>query len=283
MILLPIDPKSNTPLYRQIIQGIMDLIENHTLEAGDQLPSTRQLSASLGINRTTIYWAYQELLALGYLDSCPGSYTTVRKRAPIVTAKQIVKRSRIPWNKISNPSSQLVIKNYVNKYLEPEIFTSPDVINLSRLYIEEQLFPIQDFQRCLNNVLVNDGAKLFGYGEAAGYQPLRECVAHRLQSHGITVSGHEILITHGAQQTFELILKLLTNPGAGVVIEMPTYANIISLLQYYQTSIIEIPMLEYGMDLDHLKNVLEQKHPAFIYTMPNFHNPTGVTTSQAHR
>jgi DNA-binding transcriptional MocR family regulator len=136
---------------------------------------------------------------------------------------------------------------------------------------------------CLNQVLVNDGAEILRYGEYAGYKALREYIAHRLQIHGISISAGEVLITNGAQQAIDLVLNLLTVPGARVAIEIPTYANVIPLLQYHQNEIVEIPMGEEGLDLNHLKEVLQKNPPAFVYTIPNFHNPTGITTSQVHR
>ena len=68
-----------------------------------------------------------------------------------------------------------------------------------------------------------------------------------------------------------------------MVIESPTYANIIPLLKYYQTEIIEIPIHETGIDLIQLREVMEKSKPALVYTIPNFQNPTGLTSSQAHR
>jgi len=73
-----IDEASKTPLFRQIMEQVIGLVDSHALKLGTRLPSTRALAERLGVDRSTVYKAYQELWALGYLDSRPGSYSTVR-------------------------------------------------------------------------------------------------------------------------------------------------------------------------------------------------------------
>jgi DNA-binding transcriptional MocR family regulator len=283
MVLFSIDHAGKTPVYKQVIQGIIARIDDGTLAVGTRLPPTRRLCETLGINRSTAYRAYQELIALGYIESQPGSYTTVRKRVKIATGDPGDEKSLISWNKVSTSSSRRLYQKYVTHAPEYETGEPSDVVNLSRLYIEERLFPINHFRRCLNQVLSDDGSRLFGYGDIAGYAPLRETIARRMQTHGITVSADNILMTHGAQQALELIVKLLAESGKKVVVESPTYSNVIPLLEFCRASILKVPMRDDGMDLDALERILRKHQPAFIYTMPNFHNPTGITTSQAHR
>ena len=75
----------------------------------------------------------------------------------------------------------------------------------------------------------------------------------------------------------------MTEPGKKVAIEAPTYANIIPLLKYHQVSVVEIPMKGDGLNLDYFEQQLEKNEIALLYTIPNFHNPTGITTTQTHR
>jgi DNA-binding transcriptional MocR family regulator len=283
MILLNLTRNSAIPIYRQIIDQFIDLIEKKTLEAGTVLPASRRLADKLGVDRTTVYRAYQELNALGYVDSQPGSYTIVRKRPEVTVKNQVSSRGIINWDKTVNASSNRLFNIFRNYSPEQAPHIPPGLINLSPLDLDHRVFPVDDFRRCMNQVLVNDGAQILRYGEYAGYKPLREYIAHRLQIHGISISAGEVLITNGAQQAIELVLNLLTAPGTKVAIETPTYANVIPLLQYHQIEIREILMVEEGLDLNHLENLLQKNPPAFVYTIPNFHNPTGITTGQAHR
>jgi DNA-binding transcriptional MocR family regulator len=116
-----------------------------------------------------------------------------------------------------------------------------------------------------------------------GIPPLRQEISNRLTSHGISVIPEEILITHGSQNGLELVLKLFAGTGKKVVIESPTYAILLPLLKYYGFDTIAIPMTHGGVDLNAIKVAFQKNDCAFFYTMPNFHNPTGITTTQNHR
>src|SRR6056297_3394762 len=96
-ILLAIDKKSETPIFRQITGRIIDLIDSGILNPGENLPPTRSLATQLGVNRSTVYKAYQELWALGYIESTPGSYSTVRKRAKLVSQQDPGEPALIGW------------------------------------------------------------------------------------------------------------------------------------------------------------------------------------------
>jgi DNA-binding transcriptional MocR family regulator len=135
----------------------------------------------------------------------------------------------------------------------------------------------------MNETLINEGMELLQYGDPLGYEPLRRYIASRMRQHGISVSAPEVMITKGAQNAFELLIRLLTKPGAAVLVEAPTYSRAIDLFRLSGLQIMEVPMNKGGMDLDALEGLLSQASPDLIYTIPNFHNPTGTTTSQGHR
>ena len=104
-----------------------------------------------------------------------------------------------------------------------------------------------------------------------------------MQQHSVSISADRILITSGAQNAIELILELMTKPGDAVAFEAPTYSRAIDIFRLHRVKTIEIPMREYGMDLDALERTMAGEPPALIYTIPNFQNPTGITTDQSHR
>jgi len=283
MILIGIDRRSNIPLYMQIINRIVELIENGSLEPGSTLPSTRLLAEKLGISREVTYRAYDELHALGYLESRPGSYTTVRQRLRTVSIESFSDESKIDWEAVSNPSShvlQELMKDFIVSYDTP---ITKGFINLSQLHLDPRLYPIREFRRCIREVLLDDSIDALNYHDPQGYQPLREYIARRARIHGIAVSDDEILLTNGAQHSIELVLHLLANNGAKIFLEEPTYGNAIPLFKSFGFELVGIPMRNDGMDLDVLERRLKNEKPTFIYTMPSCHNPCGITTSQQHR
>jgi DNA-binding transcriptional MocR family regulator len=283
MILLKLDRRSKIPLYFQIINQIIEMVEADILKPGTRLPSTRLLAETLAVNRSTVYNAYQELWAQGYIDSRPGSYSLIRKRHKMATPKYKEKHSSIQWDEVTSAASQRIYKEFIDFHPEKSTSKGADTINFAKLDMDHRLFPSEDFRRCLSQVMLRKGSQILGYGDYMGYNPLRETIAKRLQFHGISVSSDEILITNGSQNGIELILKLFSKPGKKMIIESPTYAIILPLLKYYQTELAAIPILEKGLDLNKLKHILSTQPISFLYTIPNFHNPTGITTTQSHR
>jgi len=282
MLLISIKPKSTTPIFKQIISQISDMIEKEIIRPGERIPASREMAVDLGVNRSTVYRAYQELQALGYLESKPGSYMTVRKRKKTVVHLNDFHRGIIDWSKSSNRQSQELFSLF--HYFKAEKNSSEhNCINFSRLDMDHRLMPVTDFRRCLNEVLINEGQRIMEYGDYAGYYPLREYIAQRMQIHGISARPEQILITNGSQQALDLILKMLTIPGNKVALEAPTYAIAIPLFLFYRVEPIEIEMKNDGLSLVALEKTIQTDKPVFLYTIPNFQNPTGITTSQNHR
>jgi len=282
MLLLKINRASDVPAYQQICDQVVSLAETGALQPGDRLPSSRSLAVSIGLHRSSVVRAYAELRALGYLEGRPGSYSTVRQRLPTTRLDNSRRdiETLINWDAITTPS--------ICSLREDVSASTPaqaEVIDLDRLCADPVLAPDDDLRRCLKTELIRTGGVALDYADTCGWLPLREVIAKRMCNHGVMVSTSEVLVTAGAQQALDLVLRYLTCPGDSIVVEAPTYGMAHTLLRLHQVQAIEVPLLEDGMDLDKLQQVLARKHPRpkLIFTMPNFHNPTGITTNQQHR
>ncbi|UCE42005.1 MAG: PLP-dependent aminotransferase family protein [Candidatus Aminicenantes bacterium] len=281
---LNIDRKDSKPLYQQLIDETIKLIDQGALEVGESIPSTRSLANKLGVNRSTVIRAYEELQALGYLSSKQGSYHRVQRRKKEVeyTADR---SSVISWEKACSADTKAIHQiflRYSPERLKNDL-SREDAINISELDLDPRLYPMTEFRRCINQVLHDSGASSLQYGDHKGHIPLRRQIAKRLRLHGISVSEKEILITSGAQQAMDLVIRMMGRNGKRVAIESPTYAAILPLLKFNRVKTREIPMNAEGMDLDFLEKVLAEEPVSFVYTIPNFQNPTGITTSHRHR
>ena len=280
MLLIELDRSSAVPAYLQIRDRIAALVDDGALRPGDRVPPSRGLAVSVGVHRTTVVRAYDELRALGYLDSRPGSYTTIRRRArPPATAdraRSVPGSGLIEWRSpgsSSRPGDRPSAAPAANG----------DPVDFERLAADPSLAPTADLRRCLRAALGADAPASVDYAAPAGWLPLRQTLSRRLRAHGVAVSSDEIVVTHGAQQALDLVLRLLTRPGDRVAMEAPTYGMLHPLLRLHGVESVEVPIREDGLDLDALAALLEQSRVRFVYTMPNFHNPTGITTDQAHR
>ncbi len=282
MLLFELDPGSPTPAYLQIRDRIVALIDDGTLRPGDRLPPSRELATSIGVHRSTVVRAFEEIHALGYLESRPGSYTTVRRRARPPSTMEPGARdgALIDWD-TRFPRSVGSVAHREQTWIPPH--SNHEIIDFERLAADPHLAPAGDLRRCLRSILLDCGAESLDYADPAGWGPLRETVSRRLRSHGVSVGSDEILITNGAQQALDLVLRLMTRTGDRVIVEGPTYGMLHPLLRLHGVNPVEVVMRRDGMDLDALEAILGRDPPSLIYTMPNFHNPTGVTTDQAHR
>jgi DNA-binding transcriptional MocR family regulator len=280
MIVMNVDRNSRTPVYQQIYSRIITLIEDGTLKQGDSMPTSRALAATLGVHRSTIVRAYEECRALGYLESMAGSYTRVRWQQRVLKSPPNSVGNVINWD-------SAVDKNRLSNRLPASDRPSPEIIDFYTLSADPALTPNDEFRRCIKKTLLSNDSSALDYTDAGGWPPLRETVAARLRVHGMSVTPDEILITNGAQQALDLIFRLLLKPGDQIGVEAPTYGMLHPLATLHGVQPLEIDMTPDGLNLDNLKKLLNKRsgegQPKLIYTMPNFQNPTGITSSQAHR
>ena len=288
MLIVKLDKTSQEPIYRQIVGQIVQLVEDDSLKEGDVLPPTRELASMLAVSRFTVSQAYHHLWAKGYIESKPGSYTRVRGRPKLAscpakgkTNVQVSLRARVATG-AARPGADLVPVN------THSVGNRNGIIDFSRFILDERLFPMDAFRTALHRSLTRKRADLLNYAESAGYAPFRKYIADRMRTHCVSADPEEILITSGSMQGIELVTKLLTDRGQSVAVEEPTFASVLPLFQLFGATADPIPMRTDGMDLD----ILEQRliagknrgvQMAFVYTIPSFHNPTGITTKQDHR
>jgi DNA-binding transcriptional MocR family regulator len=284
LLVFQLDLESPDPAYLQIRDRVVDMVEQGALRAGDRLPPTRRLADSLGVHRSTVVRAYAELRALGYLESRSGSYSYVRRRSrPPATRSRKAPGARSPshsWTERVPVSVEAAHRARLSILSPPREETT---IDFERLAADPNLAPTQEVRRCLKSALVRRGALALDYADPAGWPELRETIARRLRAHGVSAAPDEILITSGAQHALDLLLRAFTRPGDRVAVEAPTYAWAHPMLRLQGLEALEVPMGPEGLDLDRLERSLETTGAKLLYTMPNFHNPTGITTDQAHR
>jgi 2-aminoadipate transaminase len=263
---LRLDRHSSSPLYRQISEQVRAWIASGELAPGERLPPSRELSEKLGINRNTIASAYDELAKTGDVRSHVGQGTFVATSLPPSSRAPF----RFRFSRAVEASAERVRK--------PAVASShPNLIDFATLVPDEELFPVEPFRAVLDKVLRREGKTLLQYGPAAGHPPLRAYIAERLRERGVAAQAENVLIVNGSQQGLDLICRTLLDPGDRVALESPTYTIFLPLLAQYHAQTEPIPMTDRGMDLEALESVLERSRPKLVFTMPTFHNPTGIT------
>lgn len=158
----------------------------------------------------------------------------------------------------------------------------PDMISFAGGMPAPEIFPIKEFQDACNRALAKNGATCLQYGSTDGYLPLREMIAKHSARYGINVTVDNILPTSGSQQALDLLGRIFINPGDHILVESPTYLGAIQAWRAYGAEFLPIPLDENGMITEYLEERL-RAGPKFIYVLPNFQNPTGVTLSYERR
>ena len=167
-----------------------------------------------------------------------------------------------------------------------KITQDPEVISFAGGLPSPHSFPVKMIEKITDRVLERHGAQALQYSPTEGLKDLRELLIKRMKKKGIKCNLNEIIITTGSQQALDLTAKIFFNPGDNVIVECPTYLGALTAFNAYQPNYIPISMDENGMKIEELENKLKEtkgKPIDFIYTVPTFQNPSGVTMSLERR
>lgn len=161
---------------------------------------------------------------------------------------------------------------------------SDDVISFAGGLPNPISFPQEALKESMDRVVTDYGSRVFQYATTAGLLGLREYIAQKYQKqYHLDVQPDDIIITTGSQQALDLIGKVLINEGDSIAIEEPGYLGAIQAFSQYQPKFQGVPLLEDGLDVGSLEEVLKAGNVKFAYVVPNFQNPTGLTYSEEKR
>jgi 2-aminoadipate transaminase len=163
-----------------------------------------------------------------------------------------------------------------------------DVISLAGGLPDTSTFPPDSYAALMRTVALDSCARALQYSPTEGLELIKRCIIDVMGAEGIEIDADELLVTTGGQQVIDLVCKTLLDPGDVVVAEAPTYPGAVPTFSSYQADVVQVTMDREGMRVDELTAVLDGleqsgRRPKFIYTVPNFHNPAGVTLSLERR
>src|SRR3954467_8968464 len=164
----------------------------------------------------------------------------------------------------------------------------PEVISLATGLPDTTTFPAEDFAALMARVAVDSSAAALQYGPTDGLEDVRRCIAQVMAAEGATVETDDLMVTTGGQQVIDLVCRAFIDPGDVIVAEAPTYPGAVPCFTSYQADVVQVEMDGDGMRIDVLAETLARlrrdgRTPKFIYTVPNFQNPGGVTMSLERR
>jgi 2-aminoadipate transaminase len=164
----------------------------------------------------------------------------------------------------------------------------PEIISLAGGLPDTSTFPPDTFAAVAQRIASESCAKALQYGPTEGLAETKDCIAAVMEAEDMRVDAEDVLVTTGGQQVIDLVTKTLIDPGDVVVAEGPTYPGAASVFTAYEADVVQIDMDSDGMRVDLLEETLDRldregRRPKFIYTVPSFQNPAGVTMSAPRR
>jgi 2-aminoadipate transaminase len=185
-----------------------------------------------------------------------------------------------PWENRYAQRTQRMGSSAIRELLK--LTEKPNLISFAGGLPAPDVFPVEEFSEACQRVLRDKGASALQYGTTEGYLPLREMIVRHSSRYGIEINADNIMITSGSQQALDLLGKILINPGDRILVESPTYLGALQAWNAYGAEYVAVPSDGHGMITDALEEAL-RTGPKFIYVLPNFQNPTGVTLSLERR
>jgi 2-aminoadipate transaminase len=164
----------------------------------------------------------------------------------------------------------------------------PEVISLAGGLPDTSTFAPELYARLMAQIAAESTARALQYGPTEGMAAVGERIAEVMAEEGTAIDPGNVIVTTGGQQVIDLVCKTLIDPGDVIVAEAPTYPGAVPTFGAYQADVVQIDMDADGLPIDELESVLDRlagegRRPKFIYTIPNFHNPAGVTMSLPRR
>ncbi len=164
------------------------------------------------------------------------------------------------------------------------VASRPEVVSLAGGMPFVEALPGQQIQDVIREVLDEVGPTALQYGGGQGQPGLRATVARLMAEEGLQADPDDVVVTTGAQQALDLVGKIFIDPGDTIAVEAPAYVGALTAFSAYEPRYLPIDVDDEGMIVDDLEQaLLRGERPTFVYTVPNFGNPAGVTLSYPRR
>jgi GntR family transcriptional regulator / MocR family aminotransferase len=278
---IALDQTSALPLYRQLYNTLREAILAGQLKAGARLPATRALANALTISRNTVMNAYAQLLAEGYVEGEVGSGTYVARTLPdelLQARTEPTKGDQSPrggWT-LSRRGTRLASNRIpVSRFAAEFIAFRPGLPALDA-------FPYELWARLVARRWRRPQRSLLGYGDPAGYRPLRDAIAAYLgEARAVRCQAEQVIVVAGSQQALDLTARMLLDEGDAAWIEDPGYLGARGALLGAGAQLIPVPVDDEGLDVTSGASVSQQAR--LIYVTPSHQYPYGVTMSLRRR
>jgi DNA-binding transcriptional MocR family regulator len=263
------DPR---PLYVQLADQLVEVIEAGRLASGDRLPAMRDLAFALGCALVTVSQAYELLAARGRVVARVGKGTFVAE--PVDRDRPFARRWEPDVGRFArSPRLEGVMEQLTRA-------TAPGAISLAAGHPAPETFPLHDFARAFHKTLVDDPPEAMQYRSSTGDPELCETLAGALRSRGCDADARDIIVCSGAQQAADIVATVLLEERSVVASESPTYSGTLGVFDARGVTYVEVRGDVDGIRPDDVERVFAEYRPRLLYLNPIAQNPTGVVLPQ---
>lgn len=279
--LIDIDRSSTTAVFKQVANGIIQLIKNGKLRPGYRLPASRDMSTIMKLNRTTIVAAYDEVCAQGWAEVLGKKGIFVSKRLPVIKPKSFETGGLKGHEFVA--SSTFYRK--VNFSRPPSLEMKPYQLVINDGYPDQRIAPfglILDRYKALLNKPYFHGKLM--KESSSGNQALRHELSIFLSAtRALNIEAENVMVTQGAQLAIFIAASMVLKPGATVIVGDLNYVLADKLFEQLGAKLIKVRVDENGMDVDEIEKICKKSPPDLLYVIPHHHHPTTVTLSVDRR
>jgi DNA-binding transcriptional MocR family regulator len=276
----PLNPGAASPLYLQLQRTLRTLIQNNEWQAGMRLPAVPDLAERFQVHRLTVLKALAGLKRTGWVQTVTGRGSFVADHLPEAPAL------RDPEAFPFQGSAITVREDELGPWLGETLERAQNrlLVSFSAAFPPSDLLPGDALRRLHIKTMKDLDTESWVYAAPAGHLPYLEAVSHWLAEEGEPLApGWGMRAVPGAQSGLALVLESLTIPGDRVLVESPCYVGVLALIRTLGREAVPVPVDRGGLNPDRLGSILRQSDAKLLFTVPTFHNPTGMTLSRARR
>lgn len=262
----------SAPIAGKLADLIGQQIADGVYRPGDKLPSLRELAQLHRYAKNTIVAAFDLLVSRGLVEPRRGSgFFVLGPARPVARAAedagQLGRAMDIVW------------------LMREQLKTEPDAVAVGDGFPPVEWLADMRLDRYHQKVVRTGLGSLFRYGSRYGYAPLRDSLVRKLGNFGLQAAPGQLVLTHGANDAMDLVIRYFVPPGATVLVDEPGYYPLFGKLKLAGARVIGVPRLADGPDVAVLEAILQQERPRLFFTQSLAHNPTGsdITAAKAYK
>ncbi|MDR7947062.1 aminotransferase-like domain-containing protein [Achromobacter aegrifaciens] len=265
-------PQRAAPIAESLAKLIGQQIADGLYRPGDKLPSLRELAQLHRYAKNTVVVAFEMLVAQGLVEPRRGSgffvlETKFARQAAEEEPGQLSRAMDIVW------------------LMREQLKTQPDAVAVGDGFPPVEWLADMRMDRYHQKVVRTGLGALFRYGSRFGYAPLRESLVRKLGDVGINAAPPQLVLTQGANEAMDLVIRYFVPPGAAVLVDNPGYYPLFGKLKLAGARMLGVPRLADGPDVAALEALLQREKPRLFFTQSLAHNPTGsdISLAKAYR